>query len=106
VGLGLGLYFHARSNAAASDAGSLRSALTGQCTGPAIAPGCAMLRDKIAQVRTDETIADVALAAGATAIVGAAVVLALAGPSAVVRTGSVLWTPTIAPGAAGVAGSF
>jgi hypothetical protein len=34
------------------------------------------------------------------------VVLALAGPSAVVRTGSVQWTPKVAPGAAGVAGSF
>jgi hypothetical protein len=106
VGLGLGLYFDARSSGAASDAGSLRSALAGQCMGPAGEPGCAALRDKIAEVHTDETVADVAFAAGATAAVGAAVVLALAGPSAVVRTGSVQWTPKIAPGAAGVAGSF
>jgi hypothetical protein len=106
VGLGLGLYFDARSNGAASDAGSLRSALAGQCVGPAVAPGCAVLHDKIAEVHTDETIADVALAAGATAAVGAAVVLVLTGPSAMVRTGSVQWTPKIAPGAAGVAGSF
>ena len=106
VGLGLGLYFDGRSNGAASDAGSLRSALAGQCMGPAVASGCGVLRDKIAEVHTDETIADVAFAAGATAAVGAAVVLALAGPSAVVRTGSVQWTPKIAPGAAGVAGSF
>jgi hypothetical protein len=106
VGLGLGLYFDARSNGAASDAGSLRSALAGQCMGPAVSSGCAALRDKIAEVHTDETVADVAFAAGATAAVGAAVVLALAGPSAVVRTGSVKWTPKVAPGAAGVAGSF
>jgi len=106
VGLGLGLYFDARSNGAASDAGSLRSALAGQCMGLAVAPGCAVLRDKIAEVHTDETVADVAFAAGATAAVGAAVVLALTGPSAVVRTGSVQWTPKVAPGAAGVAGSF
>jgi hypothetical protein len=106
VGLGLGLYFDARSSSAASDAGGLRSALAGQCMGPAVAPGCAVLRDQIAEVHTDATVADVAFAAGATAAVGAAVVLALAGPSAVVRTGSVQWTPKIAPGAAGVAGSF
>jgi len=106
VGLGVGLYFDARSNGAASDAGSLRSALAGQCMGPAVSSGCAVLRDKIAEVHTDETVADVAIAAGATAAVGAAVVLALAGPSAVVRTGSVQWTPKVAPGAAGVAGSF
>jgi hypothetical protein len=106
VGLGLGLYFDARSSGAASDAGSLRSALEGQCMGPAVSSGCAALRDKIAEVHTDETIADVAFAAGATAAVGAAVMLALAGPSAVVRTGSVKWTPKIAPGVAGVAGSF
>jgi hypothetical protein len=53
VGLGLGLYFDARSNGAASDAGSLRSTLAGQCAGPAVASGCAMLRDKIAEVHTD-----------------------------------------------------
>lgn len=106
VGLGLGLYFDARSNGAASDAGSLRSALAGQCMGPAVSSGCVVLRDKIAEVHTDETVADVAFAAGATAAVGAAVVLALVGPGAVVRTGSVQWTPKVAPGAAGVAGSF
>ena len=106
VGLGLGLFFEVRSTGAASDAGSLRSALTGQCAGAAVAPGCVTLRDKIAEVHTDETLADVAFAAGGAAAVGAAVMLALGGPSAVVRTGSVQWTPKIAPGAAGVAGSF
>src|ERR1019366_4661055 len=106
VGLGLGLYFDVRSNGAASEAGSLRSALAGHCMGLAVAPECAVLRDKIAEVHTDETLADVAFAAGATAAVGAAVVLALVGPSAVVRTGSVQWTPKIALGAAGIAGSF
>jgi hypothetical protein len=106
VGLGLGLYFKVGSNGAASDAGSLRSALIGQCAGPAVAPGCVALRDKIADVHTDETLADVAFAAGGAAAVGAALMLALAGPSAVVRTGSVQWTPKIAPGAAGVAGIF
>ena len=106
VGLALGVYFEASSNGAASDAGSLRSALGGQCGGPAVAPECTGLRDKIAEVHTDQAIAEVAFAAGATAVVGAVVMLALAGPSAVVRTGSVQWTPKIAPGAAGVAGSF
>jgi hypothetical protein len=106
AGLALGVYFEARSSGAASDAGSLRSILGGQCMGPAVSSGCAALRDKIAEVHTDETIADVAFAAGATAAVGAAVMLALAGPSAVVQTGSVQWTPQVAPGTAGVAGSF
>ncbi len=106
VGVGLGFYFDARSNAAASDADSLRSALAGQCGGAAVAPECAVLRDKIAEVHTDEAISEVAFAAGATAVVGAAVMLALAGPRAVVRTGSVQWTPRIGPGAAGMAASF
>ncbi len=44
VGLALGLYFDARSSGAASDAGGLRSALAGQCMGPAVASGCGALR--------------------------------------------------------------
>ena len=106
IGLALGVYFEARSSSAASEVRSLRSALAGQCTGLAFAPGCAGLRDTIGQVYTDESIAGVAFAAGATAAVGAAVVLLLAGPGAVVRTGSVQWLPQFAPGAAGVAGWF
>jgi hypothetical protein len=106
VGLALGGYFEASSNGAAADADSLRSSLGGRCMGPAVAPECTVLRDKIAEVHTDQAIAEVALAAGATAVVGAVVMLALAGPSSMVRTGSVQWTPKIAPGAAGVVGSF
>ena len=106
LGLVLGVYFEARSSSAASEVRSLRSALAGQCTGLAGAPGCAGLRDTIGQVYTDETLAGVAFAAGATAAVGAAVVLLLAGPGAVVRTGSVQWIPQFAPGAAGVSGQF
>jgi hypothetical protein len=106
LGLSLGIYFEAQSNGAASDASALRSALSGRCAGPAVAPDCAVLRDKIGEVHTDETLAGVAFAAGATAAVGAAIVLALAGPGAVVRTGSVQWRPRIAPGEAGVASSF
>jgi hypothetical protein len=106
LGLALGVYFEARSSSAASEVRSLRSALAGQCTGLASAPGCAGLRDTIGQVYTDETLAGVAFAAGATAAVGAIVVLLLAGPGAVVRTGSVQWIPQFAPGAAGVSGQF
>ena len=106
VGLALGLYFDARSSSAAADAGALRSALAGRCAGPAVAPECAVLRDQIGVVHTDATLTGVAFAAGATAAVGAAVVLALAGHGAVVRTGSVQWSPQFAPGAAGVAGWF
>jgi hypothetical protein len=106
LGVALGVYFEARSSSAASEVRSLRSALAGQCTGLASAPGCAGLRDTIGQVYTDETLAGVAFAAGATAAVGAIVVLLLAGPGAVVRTGSVQWIPQFAPGAAGVAGQF
>lgn len=106
VGLALGVYFDARSSSAASDVDSLRSTLTGRCTGPSVASDCAVLRDKIGEVHTDEALASVAFAAGATAALCAVGVLALAGPGAVVRTGSVQWTPKIAPGAAGVAGSF
>jgi hypothetical protein len=106
AGLALGVYFEASSNGAASDADSLRSSLGGQCGGPAVALECTVLRDKIAEVRTDQAVAEVAFAAGATAVVAAVAMLALAGPSSRVRTGSVQWTPKIAPGAAGVAGSF
>ena len=106
AGLALGLSFEIRSSGAASDVSGLRSALAGQCAGPVVAPGCAALRDKIAEVHTDETIAELTFAAGAAAAIGATLVLALAGPGAVVRTGSVQWSPRIAPGAVGVAGSF
>ncbi|MGA3124446.1 MAG: hypothetical protein ABSF69_27110 [Polyangiaceae bacterium] len=106
LGVALGFYFEARSSSAASEVRSLRSALAGQCTGLAGAPGCAGLRDTIGQVYTDKTLAGVAFAAGATAAVGAAVVLLLTGPGAVVRTGSVQWIPQFGPGAAGVSGQF
>jgi hypothetical protein len=106
MGLGLGLYFDAHSNALASDVSSLRSALVGRCTGPAPATDCAVLRDKIAAVGTNETLAEVAFAASAAAAVGAAALLTLVGPGAVARTGSVQWGPRIAPGAAGIAGAF
>ncbi|MDP9149452.1 MAG: hypothetical protein M3O36_05870 [Myxococcota bacterium] len=106
VGLAFGLYFDARSSSAAADAGALRSALAGRCAGPSVAPECGVLRDQIGVVHRDETLTEFAFAVGATAAVGAAVVLALAGPGAVVRTGSVQWSPQIAPGAAGVAGWF
>jgi hypothetical protein len=106
LGLALGIYFDARSSSAATDAGALRSVLAGHCAGPAVAPECGVLRDKIGEVHSDETLAGVSFAAGATAAVAAAVVLLVAGPGAVVRTGSVQWTPQIAPGAVGAAGSF
>ena len=106
VGLGLGVYFDARSSGAASDVSGLRSALAGQCAGPAGAAECAALRDKIGEVHTDQALAAVAFGVGGAAAVGAAALLVLAGPGAVVRTGSVKWTPQIAPGTAGVAGSF
>jgi hypothetical protein len=106
LGLALGVYFEARSSSAASDVRALRSSLAGQCAGLAGAPGCPGLRDAIGQVYTDESLARVAFAAGATAAVGAAVVLLLAGPGAVVRTGSVQWIAQFAPGAAGVSGRF
>jgi len=106
AGVGLGLTFDAAAHAAATDASTLRAALTGQCAGGAAAPGCASLRDKIGALHEDEVLEDVAFAVGAAAGVGAAIVLAVLGPRAAPRTGSVQWTPMIAPGAAGVAGSF
>jgi len=106
AGAGLGLYFDAAAHAAATDTSALRAGLTGQCTGGAAAPGCASLRDKIGALHEDEVLEDVAFAVGAAAGVGAALVLVVLGPRAAPRTGSFRFTPMIAPGAAGVAGSF
>ena len=106
LGLGLGFYFNAASNSAASDANGLRSALAGRCTGAGAAPECAALRAKISEVHQDETLANASFAFAGAAAVGAAVLLAVAGPGASTRTGSLRWTPAIAPGGAGIAGSF
>jgi hypothetical protein len=107
AGIGLGVYFDAASHAAASDAGALRASLSGgACAAATAPPQCGTLRDKIAVIHQDETFAYVSLAVGAAAAVGAVIVLAVVGPRATVRTGTVRWTPTIAPGAAGVAGAF
>ena len=106
VGVGLGLYFDATSRAAASDANALRAGMTGVCTGPAVSLSCAALRDKIDTVHQTEALKDVGFVVGAAAGVGALIVLAVVGPGAEVRTGSVHWAPMIAPAAAGVAGSF
>ncbi len=106
VGVGLGIYFDVTSHEAASDANALRAGLMGECAAAPVAPKCAALRDKIDTVHREETLEQVAFAVGAAAGVGAAIVLAVTGPGAVARTGSVRWAPVIAPGAAGVAGSF
>jgi hypothetical protein len=106
AGMGLGLSFDAASHAAASDANALRAGLTGQCAGAAIASGCSALHDKIGTVHQDEAVEYVGFAVAAAAGVGAAVLLAVVGPGARARTGSVHWAPMVAPGAAGVAGWF
>jgi hypothetical protein len=106
VGVGLGITFDMAAHAAASDANVWRTGLAGDCAAVAAPPGCGALRDKIHATHVDETLEDVAFAAGAVAAAGAAVVLALARPGAAPRTGAVRWTPVITPQAAGVAGSF
>jgi hypothetical protein len=106
VGVGLGIYFDAAAHGAASDANAWRTGLTGDCAAAAAPAGCGALRDKINAAHTDETLEVVAFAAGGAAALGAAVLLAIARPSAPVRTGSVRWVPVLAPQAAGVAGSF
>jgi hypothetical protein len=106
AGVGLGLSFDAASHAAASDANALRAGLSGQCAGAAIASGCSALRDKIGTVHQDEAVEGVGFAVAAAAGVGAAVLLAVIGPGARARTGSVHWVPMVAPGSAGVAGWF
>ena len=102
VGFGLGIYFDMAAHAAASDANVWRTGLAGDCAAVAAPPGCGALRDKINATHVDETLEDVAFAAGAAAAAGAAVVLALARPGAAPRTGAVRWTPVITPQAAGV----
>jgi hypothetical protein len=106
AGAGLGFSFDAASHAAASDANALRAGLTGQCAGAAIASGCSALRDKIGTVHQDEALEAVGFGVAAAAGVGAAVLLAVVGPGAAARTGSVHWAPLVAPGSAGVAGWF
>jgi hypothetical protein len=106
VGIGLGIYFDVAAHTAASDANALRAGLAGDCAAALAPPGCGALHDKINAAHVDETLEGVAFAAGAAAALGAAVVFALAQPSAPVRTGAVRWTPMITPQAAGVAGSF
>jgi hypothetical protein len=106
VGIGLGIYFDVAAHTAASDANALRAGLTGDCAAAPAPSGCGALHDKINAAHVDETLEGVAFAAGAAAALGAAVVFALARPSAPVRTGAVRWTPMITPQAAGVAGSF
>jgi hypothetical protein len=107
LGAGLGVYFEAASHAAASDASTLRASIAGgTCAGAAAPAECGALQDKIGAVHQDETLADVSFAVGGVAAVGAAVVLAVVGAKPAVRTGTVRWTPALAPGAAGIAGSF
>jgi hypothetical protein len=64
------------------------------------------LRDKIGTVHQDEALEAVGFGVAAAAGVGAAVLLAVVGPGAAARTGSVHWAPLVAPGSAGVAGWF
>ncbi|MGH7434853.1 MAG: hypothetical protein ACRENE_04195, partial [Polyangiaceae bacterium] len=107
LGAGLGVYFEAASHAASSDASTLRASIgPGACAGAAAPGQCGTLRDKIAAVHQDETLADLSFAVGGAAAVGAAVVLTVLAPKAALRTGTVRWAPAVAPGAAGVAGSF
>jgi hypothetical protein len=106
VGVMLGIYFDVASRQTASDANALRAGLRGACTEGAVAPECVALRDKIDTVHRDETLKAVGLAVGATAGVGAAILLVVVGPGVSVRTGSVRWAPMIAPESSGVAGSF
>jgi hypothetical protein len=107
LGAGLGVYFEAASHAASSDASTLRASIAGgACAGVAAPAPCGALHDKIAAVHQDETLADLSFAVGGAAALGAVVVLTVLAPKAVVRTGAVRWTSALAPGAAGIAGSF
>jgi hypothetical protein len=106
AGVGLGLYAEVASRSSAADADALRSTLTGQCSAEAAPAGCASLRSKIDQVHTDEVLEAVALGAGAACAVGAAIALMTAGARGTARTGATHLAPVIAPGGAGIAGSF
>jgi hypothetical protein len=104
--VGLGLSFELASQSAASDANALRASLGGSCTGGASAGQCGALRDQIDTVHQDDLLKWTGLGVGAAAGVGSLVFLLLVGRDAPVRTGSVDWTPMVAPGASGVRGSF
>jgi hypothetical protein len=107
AGAGLGAYFEAASQTAASDASFLRSSLGGgACTAATASAQCGALRDKIASIHQDETLAGVSFGVGAAAAIGLVVVLVVARPRDAVRTGALRLAPTVGPGAAGVAGSF
>jgi hypothetical protein len=85
---------------------ALRASLGGLCTGGASAGQCGALRDQIDTVHQDDLLKWTGLAVGAAAGVGSLVLLLLVGRDAPVRTGSVDWTPMVAPGASGIRGSF
>jgi hypothetical protein len=106
VGAALGLSLEVTSNAAASDANALRVGLTGACSGPSVAPGCAALRAKIDTVHEEDAIKDVGFAVAGAAGVAAVIVWAVAGRSRAIRTGAVRWTPIATPAGAGIEGSF
>jgi hypothetical protein len=107
VAVGLGLSFDLASQSAASDANALRASLGGSCTGGASTTGqCGALRDQIDTVHQEDLLKWTGFGVGAAAGVGSLVFLLLVGRDASVRTGSVDWTPMIAPGASGVRGSF
>jgi hypothetical protein len=106
VAVGLGLSFDLASQRAASDANALRASLGGACTDGTSAGQCRALRDQIDTVHQEDLLKWTGLAVGAAAGVGSVVLLLFAGRDASVRTGSVDWTPVVAPGASGVRGSF
>jgi hypothetical protein len=106
VAVGLGLSFELASQSAASDANALRASLGGACAGAASAGQCGALRDQIDTVHQEELLMWTGLAVGAAAGVGSLVLLLFVSRDASVRTGSVHWTPMVAPGASGVRGFF
>jgi hypothetical protein len=106
LAVGLGLSFELASQSAASDANALRASLGGSCAGGASAGQCGALRDQIDTVHQEDVLKWTGFGVGAAAGVGSLVFLLLVGRDAPVRTGSVDWTPMVAPGASGVRGAF
>jgi hypothetical protein len=105
--VGLGLSFDLAAQSAASDANALRASLGGSCTGGASTTGqCGALRDQIDTVHQEDLLKWTGFGVGAAAGVGSLVFLLFVGRDGSVRTGSVDWTPMVAPGASGVRGSF
>jgi hypothetical protein len=107
AGIALGIGFDAASQSAASDANRLRTSLgAGACVGQGLTGPCAALSDKINAVHDDDAGKWAGFAVGAAAAAGSLPLLFLPQHEVALRTGSVRWTPVLAPASAGLVGAF